>query len=60
MTAQRTADQPLADRTGALWKTDLQITGDSGDGADQQRAEQPGIGLAQLLPHQREQGARRE
>ncbi|MNJ36713.1 hypothetical protein D3C77_315110 [compost metagenome] len=50
VTAQTTANQPLADLAGAVGQGNLQIEADTGDGCDQQRAEQPGIGLFQALP----------
>ncbi len=60
VTAQAAADQPLTDLTAAIGQTDVQIPRNAHRRTDQQRPEQPWIGLAQTLPEPGEQGARRK
>ena len=60
MATQGAADQPLANAAGTGRQADMQVEAEADAGRQQQRAEQPGIGLAQLLPAQRDQRPGRE
>ncbi|MNV13723.1 hypothetical protein D3C71_1043750 [compost metagenome] len=50
VTAQTAADQPLADLAAAIGQADVQVPADADGRTDQQRPEQPGVGLTQALP----------